>query len=75
MTDTGTCNLMDDSKSNKKNINRRNKIIILTSQTFSVMQSHTGTSGSNVMFQIEVKKLNVFFFFKLSQKDELLVLT
>ena len=43
---------MDHSKS----INKRNKIIILTSQTFTVTHSLTGTSGSNVMVQIEVNK-------------------
>ena len=51
------CNLMDHSKSNKKSIN---KIIILTSKIFTVTNSHTVTSGSNVMVLIEVnKKINV----------------
>ena len=49
VTDIGTCNLMDHSKSN-------NEMIILTSLTFTVTLSHTGTSGSNVMVQIEVNK-------------------
>ena len=39
-----------------KNINKRIKIMILTIQTFTFTQSHTGTSGSNAVVQIEVKK-------------------
>ena len=47
---------MDHSKSNKKRINKRNKIIVLTSQTFTVTHSHTGTSGSDIMVHIEVNQ-------------------
>ena len=46
LTDIGTCNLMDHSKT-KNN----------TSQTYTVMQSHTGTTGSNVMVHIEVNQI------------------
>ena len=46
----------------------------LTSQTFSVTQSHTGISGSNVMLQIEVNR-NLMQNVNNFQKDELLVLT
>ena len=67
--------LMDHSKSNKTSLNKTNKIIIHTSQTFTVTHSHTGTSGSNVMAQIEVKKkLNVSCK-EFQKKDEFLVLT
>ena len=71
LTDTGKYNLMDDSKSNYKNIN---KIIIVTSQISSVTQSHSGTSGSNVMVQIEVKNF-LCIMHRISLKDEFLVLT
>ena len=51
LTDTGTCNIMDD---------RKTKIKFFACHIFTVTQSHTGTSGSNVMVQIEVnKKINV----------------
>ena len=43
----------------KSNVSYKNKIIILTRQTFTVTQSHTGTSGSNIMVEIEVTKFNV----------------
>ena len=48
LTSTVTCNLMDHSKCKKKTV------IILTSQTFTVIQSPSGTSGSNVMVHIKV---------------------
>ena len=58
LTDTGTCNLMDHSKSNEKSVNKGNKIIAITSQTFTVTHSFTGTSGPNLMVQIKVKEKN-----------------
>ena len=46
---------MDHSKTKDKNKRKIRKIH--TSQTFTVTQSHTGTSGTNVMVHIEVNKI------------------
>ena len=56
---------MDRSKT-KKNI--------IKSQSFTVTQSHTGTSESNVMVHIEVIKRNVSCI-EFPKKDEFFVLT
>ena len=65
LTDTGTCNLMDHSKTEKEN---------LASKSFTVMQSHTGISGSNVVILIEVGK-NLCIMHIISYEDEFLMLT
>ena len=47
LTDTGACNLVNHSKTKIKTKN-------LTGETFTNTLSHTGTSESNVMVEIEI---------------------